>query len=167
MPVDTLFSIELATRPVALTFLPSGCEGFCVITIEKAAAGDNGSSTFSPEHTVGNCRLNSVGPRAWGLVVCLHQQARRAVALELATTGITVNAVCPGFTGTDLLAGSIDTIMRKTARSRDEALAELAKHNPQGRLVTPAEVADTVLWLCGDGASAVTGQAIAVAGGEI
>ena len=91
----------------------------------------------------------------------------RSLALELATTGITVNAVCPGFTDTDLLEGSIDTIMRKTGRSRDEAVAELAKHNPQGRLVTPAEVADTVLWLCGDGASAITGQAIAVAGGEI
>ena len=91
----------------------------------------------------------------------------RSLALELATTGITVNAVCPGFTDTDLLAGSIDTIMRKTGRSRDEAVAELAKHNPQGRLVTPVEVADTVLWLCGDGAGAITGQAIAVAGGEI
>jgi NAD(P)-dependent dehydrogenase (short-subunit alcohol dehydrogenase family) len=91
----------------------------------------------------------------------------RSLALELATTGVTVNAVCPGFTDTDLLSGSIETIMRKTGRSREQALAELARHNPQGRLVTPAEVADTVLWLCGDGASAITGQAIAVAGGEI
>jgi NAD(P)-dependent dehydrogenase (short-subunit alcohol dehydrogenase family) len=91
----------------------------------------------------------------------------RALALELATTGVTVNAVCPGFTDTDLVVGSLDLIMKKTGRSRDEAVAELAKHNPQGRLVTPAEVADTVLWLCGAGASAVTGQAIAVAGGEI
>jgi NAD(P)-dependent dehydrogenase (short-subunit alcohol dehydrogenase family) len=91
----------------------------------------------------------------------------RSLALELAATGVTVNAVCPGFTDTALLEASIDTIMRKTGRSRDEAVAELARHNPQGRLVTPAEVADTVLWLCGDGASAITGQAIAVAGGEI
>jgi NAD(P)-dependent dehydrogenase (short-subunit alcohol dehydrogenase family) len=91
----------------------------------------------------------------------------RSVALELATTGVTMNAVCPGFTDTDLLEGSIDTIMNKTGRSREQAVAELARHNPQGRLVTPAEVADTVLWLCGDGASAITGQAIAVAGGEI
>jgi 3-hydroxybutyrate dehydrogenase len=91
----------------------------------------------------------------------------RSLALELATTGVTVNAVCPGFTDTDLLAGSIDNIMKKTGRSHEQAVAELAKHNPQGRLVTPAEVADTVLWLCGEGSGSITGQAIAVAGGEI
>jgi NAD(P)-dependent dehydrogenase (short-subunit alcohol dehydrogenase family) len=91
----------------------------------------------------------------------------RSLALELAATGITVNAVCPGFTDTDLVAGSIETIMTKTGRSREQAVAELAKHNPQARLVRPQEVADTVLWLCGRGASAITGQAIAVAGGEI
>jgi 3-hydroxybutyrate dehydrogenase len=91
----------------------------------------------------------------------------RSLALELATSGVTVNAVCPGFTDTDLIAGSIETIMSKTGRSREAALAELAKHNPQGRLVTPLEVADAVLWLCGEGASSITGQAIAVAGGEV
>jgi NAD(P)-dependent dehydrogenase (short-subunit alcohol dehydrogenase family) len=78
-----------------------------------------------------------------------------------------VNAVCPGFTDTDLVAGSIETIMKKTGRTREQAIAELARHNPQGRLITPHEVADAVLWLCGERASAITGQAIAVAGGEI
>jgi len=91
----------------------------------------------------------------------------RSLALELASTRVTVNAVCPGFTDTDLIAASIETIMTRTGRSREQAVAELSRHNPQGRLVTPAEVADTVLWLCGEGASAITGQAIAVAGGEI
>jgi 3-hydroxybutyrate dehydrogenase len=91
----------------------------------------------------------------------------RSLALELANTHVTVNAVCPGFTDTDLVAGSIENIMKKAGRSREQAVAELARHNPQGRLVTPAEVADTVLWLCGEGAGAITGQAIAVAGGEV
>ena len=91
----------------------------------------------------------------------------RSLSLEMANTNITVNAVCPGFTDTDLVADSIDNIMKKTGRSREQAIADLARHNPQGRLVTPREVADTVLWLCGEGASAITGQAIAVAGGEI
>lgn len=91
----------------------------------------------------------------------------RSLALELASTPVTVNAVCPGFTDTDLVAASIDNIMKKTGRSREQALAELARHNPQGRLVRPEEVANAVLWLCGENAGAITGQAIAVAGGEI
>jgi NAD(P)-dependent dehydrogenase (short-subunit alcohol dehydrogenase family) len=91
----------------------------------------------------------------------------RSLALEVAKDNITVNAVCPGFTATDLLETSIETIMRKTGRSREQAVAELARHNPQGRLVTPDEVADAVLWLCGAGAGSITGQCIAVAGGEV
>ena len=91
----------------------------------------------------------------------------RSLALELARTDVTVNAVCPGFTDTPLLAGAVDTITEKTGRSAEEARAALARANPQGRLVTPQDVADTVLWLASEKASAITGQAIPVAGGEI
>jgi NAD(P)-dependent dehydrogenase (short-subunit alcohol dehydrogenase family) len=91
----------------------------------------------------------------------------RALAIETATAGVTVNAVCPGFTDTDLVAESLDRIVQKTGRSREEALVELVRHNPQKRLVQPREVADAVVWLCGEEAGAVTGQAIAVAGGEV
>lgn len=91
----------------------------------------------------------------------------RALALELARTDVTVNAVCPGFTDTPLLDGAVETITGKTGRTPDEARASLARSNPQGRLVRPDEVADAVLWLAGDGAGAITGQAIAVAGGEV
>src|SRR5215208_1868239 len=91
----------------------------------------------------------------------------RSLALETATSGVTVNAVCPGFTDTNLVADSLGRIVARTARSREEALAELVKHNPQRRLVEPAEVANAVLWLCGEDARSVTGQAIAVAGGEV
>lgn len=91
----------------------------------------------------------------------------RALALETAKTGVTVNAVCPGYTETPLLARSIDAIMAKTGRSRDEAEAALKAANPQGRFIQPEEVAATVLFLCGAGAASITGQAIAVSGGEI
>jgi 3-hydroxybutyrate dehydrogenase len=75
--------------------------------------------------------------------------------------------VCPGYTNTDMTTQSITNIMRKTGRSREEAEASLVSRNPQGRLIQPAEVADAVVWLCGDNAGSVTGQSIVIAGGEL
>ncbi|MGH8168179.1 MAG: SDR family NAD(P)-dependent oxidoreductase [Woeseiaceae bacterium] len=91
----------------------------------------------------------------------------RSLALEFARKGVTVNAVCPGYTDTALVERSLDNIMASTGRNREDAMAELLKVNPQGRLVKPGEVADAVFWLCGPNAASITGQAIAVAGGEV
>jgi NAD(P)-dependent dehydrogenase (short-subunit alcohol dehydrogenase family) len=91
----------------------------------------------------------------------------RALAIEVATKGVTVNAVCPGFTDTDIVKEAVANIVAKTGRTAEETQAELASRNPQKRLVRPEEVANTVAWLCLPGSEAITGQAIAVAGGEL
>jgi NAD(P)-dependent dehydrogenase (short-subunit alcohol dehydrogenase family) len=91
----------------------------------------------------------------------------RALAIELAQTGVTVNAVCPGFTDTALAGRAAETIALQTGRSKSDARAALARYNPQARLVAPDEVAEAVAFLCADAASAMTGQSIVVAGGEV
>ena len=91
----------------------------------------------------------------------------RALALEFAKKGLTVNAVCPGYTETDIVRSSIANVVAKTGRTEAQARAEFTAGNPQGRLVQADEVADTVAWLCGPAASAITGQSIAVCGGEL
>ncbi len=91
----------------------------------------------------------------------------RSLALELAGTGVTANAICPGFTDTDIVRDSVKAIVATTGRSSGDALKELTRHNPEGRLITPQEVASAVLYLVSDEASAMNGQSIAVAGGEV
>jgi NAD(P)-dependent dehydrogenase (short-subunit alcohol dehydrogenase family) len=91
----------------------------------------------------------------------------KALALELAKTGITVNAVCPGYTDTDVIASAVATIAKSTNRSADEARASFTATNPQGRLVKPEEVAASVVWLASDAAAAVNGIALPIAGGEV
>ncbi|WP_417424967.1 SDR family NAD(P)-dependent oxidoreductase [Hoeflea sp.] len=90
----------------------------------------------------------------------------RSLGLELAKTGVTVNAICPGFTDTPMLHRSIDNIVEKTGRSREDAEASLRDVNPQGRFIQPEEIADTAIWLCSDAAASITGQAISLSGGE-
>ncbi|MYF11591.1 MAG: SDR family NAD(P)-dependent oxidoreductase [Gammaproteobacteria bacterium] len=89
----------------------------------------------------------------------------RALAQEYARKGITINAVCPGYTDTDIVQRSLDRIIETTGRSREQALADLVQSNPKRRLVRPEEVADTVIWLCRQ--ESMNGQAIAVADGEV
>ena len=91
----------------------------------------------------------------------------RALALEYATRNITVNAVCPGYTDTEMVKHAVDDIRAKTGRSESEVLAAITASNPQRRLITPAEVSHAVLWLCRPGTESVTGQSIVIAGGEV
>ena len=91
----------------------------------------------------------------------------RSLALELARTRVTVNAVCPGYTDTAIVDDAIADIASKTGRSAAEAREALVSRNPQRRLVAPDEVADAVAWLCLPASQSITGQAISISGGEV
>ena len=91
----------------------------------------------------------------------------RSLALEVATKGITVNAVCPGYTETELLHASLQQITSKTSRTEEQARESLLRSNPQHRFVSPEQVAHAVLWLCQPDSDAITGQSISISGGEV
>jgi NAD(P)-dependent dehydrogenase (short-subunit alcohol dehydrogenase family) len=91
----------------------------------------------------------------------------RALAVETAKTGVTVNAVCPGYTDTDLVRDGIERIAARTGRPREQVLAEFERDAPIGRLIRPQEVAAATLYLCSPDAAAVTGTTLAIAGGEL
>jgi NAD(P)-dependent dehydrogenase (short-subunit alcohol dehydrogenase family) len=148
------------------------------------ALGTNLTSTFRAARHV----LPGMAGRGWGRIVNVASTAglkgyaytaaycaakhgvvglTRALAVEFATTGITVNAVCPGFTDTELTRAAIENIVARTGRTPEAARASLADFSPQRRLIESVEVADAVAYLCRPGASAITGQALIVAGGEV
>jgi 3-hydroxybutyrate dehydrogenase len=91
----------------------------------------------------------------------------RALAAETATRGVTVNAVCPGYTDTDLIRDSVAQVASKTGRAQGDVLAEYTKGTPIGRLIRPQEVAAAIVYLCAPEAAAVTGTALTIAGGEL
>jgi NAD(P)-dependent dehydrogenase (short-subunit alcohol dehydrogenase family) len=91
----------------------------------------------------------------------------RSLALEVAAQGITVNAICPGFTETDILWDTLKNSASKTGKSEDQIRAELLRSNPSGRFVKAEEIASAALWLAGDDARSITGQTLVVAGGEV
>ena len=89
----------------------------------------------------------------------------RSVAVELATKGVTVNALCPGYVNTDMTAAWLKRNMKQTGRSREDTLAAMLQSARQTRLIEPTEIADAAVWLCGDAARGVNGQAIVIDGG--
>jgi NAD(P)-dependent dehydrogenase (short-subunit alcohol dehydrogenase family) len=164
---------SVETRP----FLKTGADEFrATLDVNLTGVFNTWQAGLAPMIAGGWGRLIAVastaGLKGYGYVTsyCAAKHGviglTRALAQETARTGVTVNAVCPGYTRTPMLERSLDNIMAKTGRSRAEAEAVLLASNPQGRFIEPAEVAATVLWLCGEAAGSVTGQAIALSGGE-
>lgn len=91
----------------------------------------------------------------------------KALAVEVAGKDITVNAVCPGYTESDMVTDAVKNIVTKTGRTPEQALKDLVGRNPLKRLIKPEEVANAVAWLCLPGSEAVNGQAIVISGGEV
>ena len=140
-----------------------------VVHATRAVLGDMTKRGFG--RIVVNSSVAGLKGYAYVTAYCMAKHAVvgfvRALAQETVKSGVTVNAVCPGYTDTDLVQSGITHVTAKTGRSQDAALADMLKDKPIGRLITPEEVADAVLFLCSPGASAITGTTLTVAGGEI
>ncbi|MEE2566612.1 SDR family NAD(P)-dependent oxidoreductase [Hyphobacterium marinum] len=138
-----------------------------VFRCTKAVVGDLMSSDYGRVVNIASVAGLRGGPYISHYCASKHAVVgmTKALAVEWAQTKVTVNAVCPGYVETDMAEGAIQTIMSNTKRSRDEAVAELTKMNPQGRMIQVEEVAETVAWLCHPNSFTVNGQAIALDGG--
>jgi NAD(P)-dependent dehydrogenase (short-subunit alcohol dehydrogenase family) len=175
-PIDIL--IANAGSAVSTPFMKGSSQQFRdmfelnvmgVVHATRAVLGDMTKRGFG--RIVVNSSVAGLRGYAYVSAYCMAKHAVvgfvRALAQETVKSGVTVNAVCPGYTDTDLVQSGIDHVIAKTGRSREAAIADMLKDKPGGRLITPEEVAAAVLFLCSDGASAITGTTLTVAGGEI
>jgi NAD(P)-dependent dehydrogenase (short-subunit alcohol dehydrogenase family) len=140
-----------------------------VVHATRAVLGDMSKRRYG--RIVVNSSVAGLKGYAYVTAYCMAKHAVvgfvRALAQETVKSGVTVNAVCPGYTDTDLVGSAIDFVTSKTGRTEEQAVADMLKDKPIGRLITPQEVAAAVLFLCSEGASAITGTTLTVAGGEI
>ena len=175
-PIDIL--VANAGSAVSMPFLKGSSQQFRdmfelnvmgVVHATRAVLGDMVKRGFG--RIVVNSSVAGLKGYAYVTAYCMAKHAAvgfvRALAQETVKSGVTVNAVCPGYTDTDLVQSGITHVTEKTGRSQDAALADMLKDKPIGRLITPEEVAAAVLFLCSPGASAITGTTLTVAGGEI
>jgi 3-hydroxybutyrate dehydrogenase len=181
--IGAAIAVELARLGADLTLVARGrsaleelaaqLKGPSRIQAVAADVADDGALTgaFAQARAFGApaILINNAGGAVSAYVAAKHGLVglTRALAVEFAKTGVTVNAVCPGYTDTPMLEGAVSAIAAKTKRSPDEARASLAAANPMGRLITPQEVAAAVGFLCLPSSGTITGTALAIDGGEV
>ena len=169
--------VNNAGGAISAPFMKQGAEAFHEMHAQHVAAPAELSRLLLPKmQAKGFGRIINIGSTAsvqgyQGVAAYVSAKhailgLTRALALEVAKTGVTVNAVCPGFTATDLILDSMAATARKTGQTAEEVLAKFVAKKPLGRLVNPEEVAYTVLMLADPRSSAINGQAIVVDGGE-
>jgi NAD(P)-dependent dehydrogenase (short-subunit alcohol dehydrogenase family) len=175
-PIDIL--VANAGSAVSVPFMKGTAQQFRemfdlnvmgVVHVTRAVLGDMTRRGFG--RIVVNASVAGLKGYAYVTAYCAAKHGAvglvRALAQETANSGVTVNAVCPGYTETDLVGTAINHVTQKTGRTQAQAVADMLRDKPIDRLITPQEVAAAVLFLCSDEASAITGTTLTVAGGEI